>query len=44
MIGVWYSQKQVILTTHPKSSEVSLRDSFLPFWVEEVLLFCVDYF
>lgn len=39
MIGVWYSQKQVILTTHPKNSEVSWSDSSLPFCLEMVLRF-----
>lgn len=39
MIGVLYSQKQVILTTHPKNSEVSWSDSSLPFCLEMILYF-----
>lgn len=39
MIGVLYSQKQVILTTHPKNSEVSWSHSPLHFCLEMILGF-----
>lgn len=37
MIGVLYSQKQGILTTHPKNSEVSWSGSSMPLWLGGVL-------